>query len=233
MINANDHTYDDPNEGYTVLASISDNYRKYDDLKPSGSHHSNFEPQPEPKPYHVCKDVKIKVWIAFKTVIIIGLVTGLTHIVIQSRYSTEVCITSKDSGNAGFRISEIWTKCPNDWKSFDVWCYREFSERRTWFQARDYCRSIGTDLVSVHSERETNFLITDFTQTFQLKGLSKFLKTMGKIKESDIQMDRFESFYVPRLGIDEPIADNNLCVKSSTMYGNLEGDSCSNSNRVT
>ena len=184
-----DPTYDEPTieNGYTQLASISENVQKYDDLKPSGSHHSYFEPQPDPQPYHVQKDVKvrfdvhnkklkclIRFWITFTTFIIIGLVAGLTHIAIQSRYITEVCFKSKDSGNAGFRLSEIWTKCPNDWKMFDNWCYKEFSERRTWFQARDYCRSIGTDLVSVHNEKETNFLITNFTQTSQWIGLSNF-----------------------------------------------------------
>ncbi|CAC5385748.1 MRC [Mytilus coruscus] len=175
MMKTSDHTYDEPTDekGYTQLASISDNYRKYDDLKPSGSHPSYFEPQPDPQPYHVCQDVKkksdiscvhdkrskclITFWIAFTTVIIIALVAGLTYILIKSRINTEVCIKSKGTGNSSFRISEIWTKCPNDWKTFDAWCYKEFSERRTWFQARDYCRSIGTDLVSVHNKRKLIF----------------------------------------------------------------------------
>ncbi|XP_052067135.1 macrophage mannose receptor 1-like [Mytilus californianus] len=197
-----DHTYDEPTDekGYTQLASISDNYRKYDDLKPSGSYHSYCEPQPDPQPYHTRKDVKIKsdisyvhdkkskclikFWIAITTVIIIVLVAGLTHILIKSRYNTEVCIKSKGSGNSSFRISEILTKCPNDWKTFDAWCYKEFSQRRTWFKARDYCRSIGTDLVSVHNKRETNFLITNFTQTSQWIGLSNF-QNNGKYVWSD------------------------------------------------
>ncbi|VDH90109.1 Hypothetical predicted protein [Mytilus galloprovincialis] len=197
IMQTSDHTYDEPTDekGYTQLASISENHQKYDDLKPPGSHHSYFEPQP----YHVKKDVEvsldsnvhdkkskclIRFWIASTTVIIIGLVAGLTYIVIQSRDNTEVCIKSEDSGNADFRIPKIWTECPNDWKTFDVWCFKEFSKQRTWFQARDYCRSIGTDLVSVHNERETNFLITNFTQTFQWIGLSNY-QNNGKFVWSD------------------------------------------------
>ncbi|CAG2190756.1 unnamed protein product [Mytilus edulis] len=66
------HIYDEPtNErGYTQLASISDNVQKYDDLKQSDSHHSYFEPQPNPQPY-VKKDVKdiLNIWIL---VIVLG-----------------------------------------------------------------------------------------------------------------------------------------------------------------
>ncbi|XP_071120593.1 macrophage mannose receptor 1-like [Mytilus edulis] len=367
-----DHTYDEPTDekGYTQLASISENVQKYDDLKLSGSHHSYFEPQPDPQPYHVQK-VKVRLdvhnkklkclirsWITFTTFIIIGLVAGLTHIAIQSRYITEVCFKSKDSGNVGFRISEIWTKCPNDWETFDVWCYKEFSERRTWFKARDYCRSIGTDLVSVHNGKENNFLITNFTQTRTWIGLSNFhnnakyvwsdgtllnftdweesepndfnnnencahlqkpasqkwndnncfmslrficktqiyprcgpgdslyynnscysintildvdftdartfcrnhgsdLVIIGSKEENNfiirqttkhqgadfwigLQKQRNQTYrwidgshptYLA-WGVGEPKADNNSCVKSSTMYGNWKGDSCSNKNRV-
>ncbi|CAC5385750.1 MRC [Mytilus coruscus] len=152
-----DHTYDKPTDekGYTQPESISDNYRKYDDLKPSGSHYSYFEPQPDPKPYDI-----------------------------QSRFTIEVCIKSKGSGNAGFRISKIWTEFPFDWKTFDVRCFKEFSEQRTWFQARDYCRSIGSDLVSAQNEKENNFLITNFIQTSQWIGLSIF-QNNGKYVWSD------------------------------------------------
>ncbi|XP_063401463.1 C-type mannose receptor 2-like [Mytilus trossulus] len=214
------HIYDEPSDetGYTQLASISDNVQKYDDLKQSDSHHSYFEPQPNPQPY-VNKDVKvrlvvsnvhdkkskclIRIWIAFTTVIIIGLVAGLTYIVIQSNYNTEVCIISKDSINGGFLISNIWTECPSNWKTFDNWCYKEFSERRLWFQAREYCRSIGTDLVSVHNEKENNFLITNFTQTSSWIGLSN-LHNNAKYVWSDGSILNFTDW-----GESEPNNFNN------------------------
>ncbi|XP_052067259.1 low affinity immunoglobulin epsilon Fc receptor-like [Mytilus californianus] len=59
-----------------------------------------------------------------------------------------------------------------------------FSERRTWFKARDYCRSIGTNLVSVHNEKETNFLNNNFSKTFQWIGLSNF-ENNGRYMWSD------------------------------------------------
>ncbi|CAC5385743.1 MRC [Mytilus coruscus] len=108
---------------------------------------------------------------------------------IQSRYNTKVDIPSKESEengneNTGLQISESWTKCLNDWQKFDDWCYKEFSEKRTWFKARDYCRSIGTDLVSVHNEKETNFIISNFTRNFLWIGLSNF-KNNGRYMWSD------------------------------------------------
>ncbi|CAG2197972.1 CD206 [Mytilus edulis] len=204
-----DHTYDEPTDekGYTQLASISENHQKYDDLKPPGSHHSYFEPQP----YHVKKRCE-------------RLVAGLTYIVIQSRDNTEVCIKSEDSGNAGFRISKIWTECPNDWKTFDVWCFKEFSEQRTWFQARDYCRKArtfcrnnGSDLVIIGSKEEYNFIISQTTKQHQ--GADFWIGLQKQMNQTYRWINGSHPTYLA-WGIDEPKGDNNECVKSSTMYGN-------------
>lgn len=66
------------------------------------------------------------------------------------------------------------TKCPIDWTKYGMWCYKEFTEQRTWFQARDYYRSIGTDLVSIHNEKESKFLHDNFIQATRWIGLSNF-----------------------------------------------------------
>ncbi|XP_052067137.1 macrophage mannose receptor 1-like [Mytilus californianus] len=186
-------SYEEPfNEiGYTHLGTISIHHQNYDDLQPTSSNENYSSVIADNK-------CRIKLWIAFTTVIILAcaFAAGLTYMVIQSRYNTKVDIPSKESTNngkksenngnesTGFQISESWTKCPNDWKKFEDWCYKEFSEKRTWFQARDYCRSIGTDLVSVHNEKETNFLINSFTRKFLWIGLSNF-KNNGSYMWSD------------------------------------------------
>ncbi|XP_052067307.1 C-type mannose receptor 2-like [Mytilus californianus] len=177
-------TYAEPIDGvgYTHPATISDHHRRFDDLEPTSSYENYLSVIADNKS-------RIKLWIAFTTVTLLAcaLTAGLTYIVIHS--NIKVNIPSKENenngnGNQGFQISDSWTKCPNDWMNFDDWCYKEFSERRTWFKARDYCRSIGTDLVSIHNEKETNFLINSFTQTFLWTGLSN-LENNGKYMWSD------------------------------------------------
>ncbi|VDI38134.1 Hypothetical predicted protein [Mytilus galloprovincialis] len=241
------NTYEEPidEHGYTHLAPISDNSRKYDDLKPSVSHHSYFEPQTDPEAYQTCRDAKvklkisvisdnkskcrIKLWIGFTTVIILAcaLTAGLTYIVTQSRNNTNVHIPSiesgnKDNENKGFQISEIRAECPNDWKTFDNCCYKEFPERRTWFQARDYCRSIGTDLVSVHNERESNFLSKNVTRTYKIMwmGLSNF-QNNGRYVWSDRTILNYTHW-----GPSEPnnLNDNENCAE--TNYRTWNDNNC-------
>ncbi|XP_040290431.1 macrophage mannose receptor 1-like [Bufo bufo] len=49
-------------------------------------------------------------------------------------------------------------KCPNDWKSSSRACYkhyqREASEKRSWFEARNFCKAIGGDLLSITDKDE-------------------------------------------------------------------------------
>lgn len=159
-------TYEEPIDelGYTHLATISTNQRNYDDLRPTSSNENYASVIDDNK-------CRIKLWIALTTVTIIAcaLSAGLTYVVIKSQYSTKVYNPSKvckknGNENTNFRISEIRTKCPIDWTKFGMWCYKDFTEQRTWFQARDYCRSIGTDLVSIHNEKESKFLHDNFIQ---------------------------------------------------------------------
>ncbi|CAG2234305.1 CD206 [Mytilus edulis] len=50
------------------------------------------------------------------------------------------------------------TRCPIDWYKNGAACYLIRHEKRTWFQARDFCRSHGSDLVSFHSKAEVDTL---------------------------------------------------------------------------
>ncbi|KAM9322716.1 macrophage mannose receptor 1-like isoform 2-T2 [Pholidichthys leucotaenia] len=51
------------------------------------------------------------------------------------------------------KCADGWTKLP----SRNV-CYKYEESSKTWFEARDYCRAIGGDLISIHSENEMNAL---------------------------------------------------------------------------
>ncbi|XP_066441111.1 macrophage mannose receptor 1-like isoform X2 [Eleutherodactylus coqui] len=48
--------------------------------------------------------------------------------------------------------------CPHNWTSSDHACYKFYSaenyDKKTWFEARDFCRTIGGDLVSITDKEE-------------------------------------------------------------------------------
>uniref|UniRef100_A0A672J820 C-type lectin domain-containing protein n=1 Tax=Salarias fasciatus TaxID=181472 RepID=A0A672J820_SALFA len=67
-------------------------------------------------------------------------------------------------------LSVTELRCPgNDWYEFGEFCYKPFSERKTWGAARDDCFYRGGDLVSIHSQEEEEFLST------YSKGTSKWI----------------------------------------------------------
>lgn len=45
-----------------------------------------------------------------------------------------------------------------DWYEFGEFCYKPFSDKRTWHDARDTCRTLGADLVSILSMTEQSWL---------------------------------------------------------------------------
>ncbi|XP_044077015.1 macrophage mannose receptor 1-like [Siniperca chuatsi] len=58
----------------------------------------------------------------------------------------------------------VTSECANGWTRVISrnYCYKLFSEsssnKRTWYEARDYCRAIGGDLLSIHSAAELQVL---------------------------------------------------------------------------
>ncbi|XP_053215449.1 macrophage mannose receptor 1-like [Podarcis raffonei] len=57
--------------------------------------------------------------------------------------------------------------CPNEWhpSSTRPVCfkayYKEVKNRKSWFEAQDFCRAIGGDLASIHSENEKDVIIKE------------------------------------------------------------------------
>ena len=45
-----------------------------------------------------------------------------------------------------------------DWFEFGEFCYKPFGDKRTWQDARDECRKLGADLVSIDSMTEQSWL---------------------------------------------------------------------------
>ncbi|XP_037330723.2 ladderlectin-like [Pungitius pungitius] len=48
--------------------------------------------------------------------------------------------------------------CPIFWYSFQGRCYKYFATRVTWADAEIHCVSLGTNLVSIHSQEEQSFV---------------------------------------------------------------------------
>ncbi|XP_071181915.1 macrophage mannose receptor 1-like [Mytilus edulis] len=62
----------------------------------------------------------------------------------------------KTVSNLNFRVKPIGTRCPINWYKNGDACYLILYEKRTWLQARDFCRSHGSDLISFHSKTEVD-----------------------------------------------------------------------------
>uniref|UniRef100_UPI0037E78EBA macrophage mannose receptor 1-like n=1 Tax=Semicossyphus pulcher TaxID=241346 RepID=UPI0037E78EBA len=105
-------------------------------------------------------------------------------------------------------------KCHPDWTQLDTrnMCFklfRGFSTPRTWYEARDYCKAIGGDLVSIHSDAELR-LIKGFGRVWI--GLSAPDPGIGYVWSdgSPLQFQHWES--------GEPNNKNNIesCVVQQT-----------------
>uniref|UniRef100_A0A3B3X1D3 C-type lectin domain-containing protein n=1 Tax=Poecilia mexicana TaxID=48701 RepID=A0A3B3X1D3_9TELE len=71
--------------------------------------------------------------------------------------------------------------CPEFWYSFNGRCYKYIATKMTWADAELYCRSVDSNLVSIHSLEEHNFVNVmiksyDPTQAFTWIGLSDLHK---------------------------------------------------------
>ena len=71
--------------------------------------------------------------------------------------------TKTQDNSMPFRIMMMPNKCPDGWFTHGRACYISSNERKTWFQARHYCRSMGSDLVSLHSIVQINALVQFFS----------------------------------------------------------------------
>lgn len=50
-------------------------------------------------------------------------------------------------------------RCPDlDWYEFGDFCYKPFTDQKTWHAARTSCRKLGADLVSLLSLKEQSWL---------------------------------------------------------------------------
>uniref|UniRef100_A0A4Q8K218 U36-Liphistoxin-Lth1b_1 n=2 Tax=Liphistius TaxID=62150 RepID=A0A4Q8K218_9ARAC len=47
----------------------------------------------------------------------------------------------------------------SNWISFENSCYQLISDSKDWTSAQSFCRNIGANLASVHSDRETDFIL--------------------------------------------------------------------------
>uniref|UniRef100_A0A096MA02 C-type lectin domain-containing protein n=1 Tax=Poecilia formosa TaxID=48698 RepID=A0A096MA02_POEFO len=45
-----------------------------------------------------------------------------------------------------------------DWYEFGDFCYKPFGDKKTWHSARSVCRSLGAELVSIHSMKEQSWV---------------------------------------------------------------------------
>uniref|UniRef100_A0A672JAV4 C-type lectin domain-containing protein n=1 Tax=Salarias fasciatus TaxID=181472 RepID=A0A672JAV4_SALFA len=98
-------------------------------------------------------------------------------------------------------LSVTELRCPgNDWYEFGEFCYKPFSERKTWGAARDDCFYRGGDLVSIHSQEEEEFLST------YSKGTSKWIG----LKHNPTEGGGFDS-HVSQITLDDgtPLSHTN------------------------
>ena len=59
---------------------------------------------------------------------------------------------------------------PDGWYRFGSKSLRFFSEKKTWEQARQFCQSLGGDLVSINSKEENDFIHSLVEKTVERQG---------------------------------------------------------------
>lgn len=102
--------------------------------------------------------------------------------------------------------------CPNGWKYFNGYCYKEFSKYLyglTWEKASESCDYAGSELVSVHSEEEMRFL-----QANVMKPNSKYSYWTGaRISRHGLVgwTDGTKVDFSPRIYGDIPASESNPC----------------------
>lgn len=62
-------------------------------------------------------------------------------------------------------------KCPDEWDSFQGFCYKHFYERKSWEEAETHCRDFGGHLVSIITPEEQDFVNNQY-KDYQWTGLN-------------------------------------------------------------
>ncbi|XP_058889912.1 macrophage mannose receptor 1-like [Acipenser ruthenus] len=83
---------------------------------------------------------------------------GLSHYSASTRNG----ITTKQydgSYSHSFKFADGEMRCAGpDWYEFGDFCYKPFNDKQTWFSARQECRKIGAELVSILSQSEQSWI---------------------------------------------------------------------------
>ncbi|XP_063063355.1 macrophage mannose receptor 1 isoform X2 [Engraulis encrasicolus] len=123
-----------------------------------------------------------------------------------------------------------WTSKPNS-----QFCFKVFEEekenRKTWLEARDYCRAIGGDLISLHSETQVDNLPSEYPSLSQLNSGRYYHSTAawigfrmepnGGFVWSDESPSDYENW-----GYGEPnnYNDNEHCAETTFFYSHSWND---------
>ena len=79
--------------------------------------------------------------------------------------------------------------CPNGWIKRGQYCYKAVEVIKTWAESSQHCKSIGGELVSIHDQKENDFIKSKLT--LSLKYLNRFLKP-----KINIFPPRLETFFI-------------------------------------
>ncbi|XP_052701321.1 macrophage mannose receptor 1-like [Crassostrea angulata] len=115
--------------------------------------------------------------------------------------------------------------CPDNWITIDNNCFKVF-ENSTWTNARAYCRGIGADLASIHSEAELN----DLQSKIRKSGDMYWVGLNDREKEEYwVWSDGTPVVYAPWM--DNRIVNlnaNEHCVVFRYIDGSFDDLSCTN-----
>ncbi len=66
--------------------------------------------------------------------------------------------------------------CPDGWKYYNKHCYKHFTSNRMWSEAQFVCAKSGANLVSIHDDKEQDFLIYFYQNLDPIKIWTGLLK---------------------------------------------------------
>lgn len=69
--------------------------------------------------------------------------------------------------------------CPAGWKFYNKHCYKHFSLLKRWSEAQYICSHDGADLVSIHDDKEQDFLIYFYQSRHPITIWTGSLKTFN------------------------------------------------------